>query len=442
LFLLPLALGACASTSSPAAPAAVPAPAELPFVDDDYGAALAQARAAHKLLFIDAWAPWCHSCLALKAYTFRDARVRAHAGDVVWASIDTEKPVNATWVNAHPMRAWPTLFVVDPSAEKTVLEWPSTATADELVHLLEVAEQSTRHEGVLAKADARAIDGNTAAAAGKTDDALAAWRDAIAVAPDGWAGRAAIVESMLDRLLARKDAAACVDTADRELAKIARGGARAATLALLCAGDLPEGPGKRTEIDRAIERVRKMVTDDAEPMLDDDRSGLYQAMTDVLQREGRDAEAKSVGAEWATFLDGRAAQAPDPAARAVYDTHRVDAYLLIGAPERAVPMLQQSAKDFPGDYNPPARLARALLAMKRYDDALAAIDRALALVYGPRTLRLYSTKADILEAKGDKSGAAAALKQGVARVGSNLPPRYVQLAADLTKRAQALEEKR
>ena len=49
-------------------------------------------------------------------------------------------------------------------------------------------------------------------------------------------------------------------------------------------------------------------------------------------------------------------------------------------------MLEQSEKDFPNDYNPPARLALAYKAMKQYDEALAASDRALAKVYGPRKI--------------------------------------------------------
>ena len=39
---------------------AVPAgaSARLPFVADDYGAALAQAKARHLPLVVDVWAPW------------------------------------------------------------------------------------------------------------------------------------------------------------------------------------------------------------------------------------------------------------------------------------------------------------------------------------------------------------------------------------------------
>ena len=163
-------------------------------------------------------------------------------------------------------------------------------------------------------------------------------------------------------------------------------------------------------------------------------------MVDALQGDGRDAEAKGVARQWAAFLEGEAQRAPDPTARAVFDAHRLEAYLAVGTPELAIPMLEASARDFPGDYNPPARLARAYLGLKRYDEALAAIDRAIALVYGPRALRLYATKADVLEARGDRARAAAALRDGIARVkAAPLPPRYGATLDQLGQRAHALE---
>ncbi len=146
-----------------------------------------------------------------------------------------------------------------------------------------------------------------------------------------------------------------------------------------------------------------MAVDENEPMLPDARSGRYEVLVDALLDEGRAAEAKSTAGGWASYLEGEAGRAPDATARAVFDAHRLEAYLVVGTPERAVPMLEASARDFPGDYNPPARLARAELALKRYDAALLAVDRALGLVYGPRALRLYATKADILEAQGAKT---------------------------------------
>ena len=83
-------------------------------------------------------------------------------------------------------------------------------------------------------------------------------------------------------------------------------------------------------------------------------------------------------------------------------------------PERAIPMLQASEKDLPDDYNPPSRLAVAYLAMKKPDEALAASNRALPKVSGPRRVRVLQTRSDIFAAKGDAAASREALEQALA----------------------------
>ncbi|MBV9949383.1 MAG: thioredoxin family protein, partial [Myxococcales bacterium] len=39
-------------------------------MEDDYPRALAEARARHLPLFVDAWAAWCHTCLSVRSYVF------------------------------------------------------------------------------------------------------------------------------------------------------------------------------------------------------------------------------------------------------------------------------------------------------------------------------------------------------------------------------------
>jgi len=54
LFMI-LGLAACAGPSANTAREAGPV---LPFIQDDYPTALQQARAEHKPIFIEIWAPW------------------------------------------------------------------------------------------------------------------------------------------------------------------------------------------------------------------------------------------------------------------------------------------------------------------------------------------------------------------------------------------------
>ena len=85
-----------------------------------------------------------------------------------------------------------------------------------------------------------------------------------------------------------------------------------------------------------------------------------------------------------------------------------------GEIEKAIPMLEQSEKDFPDDYNPPARLSSAYLKLKKYDQALACNDRALAKVYGPRRLRVLATRADIYAGMGNEAEARNTRQQALA----------------------------
>ena len=48
----------------------------LTFIEDDHPKALATARAAQKLLFIDFWATWCHSCLSMQRFVLSDAGMK------------------------------------------------------------------------------------------------------------------------------------------------------------------------------------------------------------------------------------------------------------------------------------------------------------------------------------------------------------------------------
>ena len=159
-----------------------------------------------------------------------------------------------------------------------------------------------------------------------------------------------------------------------------------------------------------------------------------------MMRDRRDpTEAQRVAREWAAFLETEAEGAKDAAARAVFDPHRVEAYLALGEPARAIPMLEQSARDFPSDYNPHARLARVYLEMKRLDEAHAAIARAHALVYGPRILRVASTLADVEEARGERTAARRAIEAALVRTeGLVLTANQQKLRRRLAERANAL----
>jgi hypothetical protein len=58
LFVLGLLACTASRTNAPEAPAATHEGAVLPFIDDAYDRALAEAKAKGLPLFVDTWAPW------------------------------------------------------------------------------------------------------------------------------------------------------------------------------------------------------------------------------------------------------------------------------------------------------------------------------------------------------------------------------------------------
>ncbi|HEY8039962.1 MAG TPA: thioredoxin family protein [Polyangiaceae bacterium] len=403
-----------------AAPLAAPADAPIVFIENDYPRALAEARARKVPVFIDTWATWCHTCLSMQSYVFPDPSLRRLSSRFVWLSIDTERDENAALATKLGVRVLPTLYVLDATTEEPVLAWPGSLTAVELAGLLDDAEVAAKRGDAGGEAAAALLRGHRASADHKIDDAIADYRAALAAAPAGWARRPQAVDALVMRLQDAKLLAACVTTASDEGPKMPPGTALADVLraAIGCAGDLPAKSPERARLPELAALGERVASDLAQPILADDRSDLYDYVVGALRDLGRGDDVKRVARAWAAFLEDQAGRATTASARAVFDAHRLLAYTAVGEPQRAVPMLQQSERDFPDDYNPPARLAKAYLDLKRYDDSLASVKRALDRAYGPRKLRLWALEADVYEAKKDRASARQALRDALAFAGT------------------------
>jgi tetratricopeptide (TPR) repeat protein len=188
-----------------------------------------------------------------------------------------------------------------------------------------------------------------------------------------------------------------------------------AALGLDCALRLGKDVVERADKVARFEAIARETMDNARVVVAaDDRSGLLISMLEARDDAGDTAGGKAIAKEWATFLEQEAAKAATPEARAVFDSHRLSAYIELGEPDRAIPMLEQSAKDFPEDYNPPARLAAAYKAMEKYEASISFADLALSRAYGPRRLVIYRTKADSQAGLGDMDGARATMREAIA----------------------------
>jgi tetratricopeptide (TPR) repeat protein len=378
----------------------------------------------------------------MRANVYTDASLERYAGRFVWLSINTEDATNAAFLKRYPIPALPTLLVLDPKRDEVTLRYVGGATTPQLRKLLDESERTVRARA-LSAADTTLGKADRLASDGKHAEAAKAYDQAIAVAPRSWRNLGRAGESLIFSLSMAEEQERC---AARALALYPRvkgtsSAGNVAATGLSCAAALAKENSKRWDLLDKLEKATRETFDDRKiVMSDDDRSGLYIALIEARDAAGDEEGAVKLKHEWSTFLERAAAGAKTPEQRAVYDSHRISAYLELNTPEKAIPMLEASERDFPSDYNPPARLALAYKAMKDYDRALAASDRALARAYGPRKINVYSVRSDIYKEKGDLEGAKEVIRQAIA-FAKTLPEeqRRDQRVASLEKRLAGMQ---
>jgi tetratricopeptide (TPR) repeat protein len=378
----------------------------------------------------------------MKAFVFTDKALQRHAGQFVWLSLDVEKAQNAPYKKRYGVEALPMFFVLDPKTEKPALRWVGGATAPQLQKILAdglgaVNGRARGVEEILARADRFYADADYAKAA-------AEYKEALRVAPPSWGRSARATESLLYALLETKDYAGCAKTARDAFARLRRtpSAANVAASGLSCALELPKENASRAElVDVLASASRQIIASSRKDLAADDVSAVYETLASEREAAKDEEGKKKILQERASFLEAAAARAKTPEARAVFDSHRLGTYLELGEPYRAVGMLRASERDLPDDYNPPARLAVAYKAMKKYDDALAASDRALAKAYGPRKLGILQTRADIYKEKGDVASARRTIEQAV-ELAESLPEgqRSERTIAALKKKLETLPQ--
>lgn len=346
----------------------------------------------------------------MRAFVFTDRALERQAGRFVWLSINAEKEANAAFLERYPIQAYPTLMVLDPAKEEAAFRWLGGASVAQLEKLLEDGERALGT--VAGGTEAALAEADRLMGAGKNREAAKAYEAALGPTPAG-PRRDRVVESLLTALGMTDSNEECVRIARQELpAEKSAHFANVATSGLGCALSL-EGDAKAEAVAHFETAVREAAADRGIEMAADDRSGLFLLAVSARKDAKDDEGAKTLANDWLAFLDGEAGRAPTPEKRAVFDPHRLSAAIDAGIPDRAIPFLSQSEKDFPKDYNPPARLAIAYRELGRYPEALSAADRALALAYGPRKLRVYAIRSEILEKMGDRAAAVHTLEEAV-----------------------------
>jgi tetratricopeptide (TPR) repeat protein len=356
----------------------------------------------------------------MRAFVFTDKALERQAGRFVWLSVNTEKRENAALLGKFPVKAWPSFYVIDPATEKIVLRWTGGATVPQLLRVLDDGAKAVggaAAPGGTAAPGAALAEADRFYAEGKYAEAAAGYRRALETLQPHASSYPRVVESLLFALSQSGQREACAALAKDAYPhlKATTSAANVAGSGLDCALGMKDGdPQKPRLVASLASRAREVVEGPKTGFAADDVSSVFGSLAEEREAAKDEAGAKKYLEAWAAYLEGEAARAKTPSERTVFDAHRVSACVALGQPERVVPALQLSEKDFPDDYNPPQRLAIAYGAMKKFDEALAASDRAMARAYGPRKLVVYRTRVDILTKRGDVAAARKTLGEMLA----------------------------
>jgi tetratricopeptide (TPR) repeat protein len=347
----------------------------------------------------------------MRAYVFTDASLARYAGRFVWLSVDIDDPKSAGFVSKYKSPGIPTFFVIDPKGESVSTRYVGGFTVASLKKFLDGhgAVTKTPGEEALTRADQLASQNKHA-------EALAAYEEALKALPKKSLRANRAAEGLVMSLQMTDNSERCA-TQGLELARSLSGtvsGANIASMALDCASGLkPEQ--RNAETFAALEKiVGDAVASKTLDLSGDDRSGYYIVLIGARDAVKDEAGAHKLREEWSAFLDREAARAKTNEERAVYDPHRLVAYMELNQTAKAIPMLELTAKQFPNDYNPFSRLASAYRNMKMWNEAVFYGRKAVAKSQGPRRLSIYIGLADAYLGNGDKATARATMQEAIA----------------------------
>jgi thiol-disulfide isomerase/thioredoxin len=421
---LALALAACQKAEAPKA-AANPAPASAPapaapaagFAHvENFDEGIAKAKAEGKAVLVDAWAPWCHTCLSMQNYVLNDPSLAPLAERVVLVELDTDKPENAAFLEKYTVNVWPTFFVIDPNSGEATGLWPGSASVNEFRGFVEDGLAGIEAKDADPDSPVRlAVAAKAKQATGDYAGAAKDYARAVEKAPADWPRRSDALMGWLFSLAQAEQKDECLKVGRAHLAEV-QGAAVPADYAgtlLGCAGEAKSGDAKAAHAE-AVARLREFTANPPADASADDRADAWNILSSALADEGDEAGAKQAQEQRLAVLEKAAAGIEDPLLAQTFDYQRAQAYVMLKRGDEAVKMLEAREKELPNSYEPPARLASALSKMEKLPEALVAIDRAIAKSYGPRQLLYVRQKADIQGRMGDHQAQVETLKQEVA----------------------------
>lgn len=413
----------------------------LPWYVDAPDAALAAARSAGKPLFVDLWAPWCHTCTSMQSFVLTAENFPSLSRRFVLLALDTERSANAPFLERYPVGVWPTFYIVDARSGELAGRWLGAASPAQLSRFLDAGEHRVASARQGAPADdavtAAVLEGDALATRGDAPGAARAYARALELAPPDWPRRPETLVARITALWKSRATEPCLELAEGSLAGTgdAASSIDFSAYALECAAAAPDGDPRARRVREAVRaRMTRLCAQGSDELTPDDRADGCAKASDAHEALGDAAGARRATTLRLEVLERAAAGKPDDVAIA-YDWARTDSLLELGRAEEAVALNAARERAVPGNYNPPAYLARSYARLERWEAGLAAIERALALAYGPRRAGLMTLKIDLLLGAGRRDAAIAVAEEQLEAYRS-LPSGQKQPAAEARAEAR------
>jgi thiol:disulfide interchange protein len=111
------------------------------FSSKEYKQVLAEAKATHKKIFVDAYATWCAPCKQLQKTTFKDHKAASYYNkNFINISVDVEKGNGIGLAEKWNIEGLPTLLILDENG-KTIADHVGFVDGN---GLLEFAKEASR----------------------------------------------------------------------------------------------------------------------------------------------------------------------------------------------------------------------------------------------------------------------------------------------------------